>query len=118
MTAIKPQLGEQVHYYDPNLVKKVGYVGGHSGRKTGPYLAFVTNDLGAGLGLLLCMPGYPPFPAEKVRSKDEVADQSKGEAYWDWRDPMQKARAAKRAAEAPPEPTAPTRDTTKHPSHA
>jgi hypothetical protein len=114
MTTPKPALGEQVNYYDPKLPTKVGYTSGHGGRRAGPYLAFVTNDIGAGLGLLLALPEYPPFPADKVRSKEEVGDKPT-EPYWDWKDGLQKARAVKRAAEADAPAEAPARDTTKHP---
>lgn len=115
MSELKPGLGEQVHYYDPSLVKKVGYNRGHGGRKDGPYLAWVTNDIGVGISILLAFPDYPPFTIGKLRGKDEVVA-GRDEPYWDWTNPLQKARAQKRSDEKPAEPAAPARDTTKHPS--
>ena len=114
-TKLKPSIGEQVHYFDPTLATKAGYATGYGGRKAGPYLAFVTNDIGSGLTLVLMLPEYPPFSSFKgLPHKD---DAQPNQPYWDFKDQLQKARAQKRLdAEQPIEP-APQRDTTRHPSH-
>ena len=112
----KPEIGEQVNYYDPTLATKAGYATGYGGRKAGPYLAFVSNDIGAGLTLVLMLPEYPPFSSFKgLPHKD---DAQPNQPYWDWKSGIQKARAVKRLEEAGQPQPAPSRDTTKHPSHA
>ena len=91
---LKPALGEQVLYFDPSLPKKVGFGRGHDGRGAGPYLAFVTNDIGSGVALLLALPMATPFAVRAVHKDDAKGDT----AYWDWKDPLQEARATKRFA--------------------
>lgn len=92
---LKPALGEQVHYFDPSLATKAGFMTGYGGRKTGPYVAIVTNDLGSGLTLALLLPEYQPFSSFKgLPHKD---DAQTNQPYWDWKDPLQKGRAQKRA---------------------
>jgi hypothetical protein len=95
---LKPALGEQVQYFEPAILKKVGYTTGHDGRGAGPYLALVTNNRGAGLKVCIFFPDYPPFPSlGHVPHKD---DATKDQPYWDWTHPTQQARAQKRANDA------------------
>lgn len=113
MTEPHPELGEQVHYYDPELLRRAGFGRGHGtpGMGIGPYLAIVVNPLpSAMLQVQLFLPDTPPHPV-KLRHKDSVA--SPKDPYWDWASPLQKARAVKRQP-AEPEP-APERNRNRHP---
>ena len=93
MADAKPRVGETVDFYDPKLVDRIGFAGGYSGRGIGPYVAIVTNDLGDGLTLFLLLPMTPGHCVEKIKHKDDAVND---QPYWDWIDPLQKARAVKR----------------------
>ena len=93
MTEPRPEVGEQVRYFEPSLLKKIGYGRGWGGRGIGPYVAIVTNDLGDGLTLFLLLPMTPGHCVEKIKHKDDAVND---QPYWDWIDPLQKARAVKR----------------------
>jgi hypothetical protein len=103
MPDIKPQVGEVVYFYDPNLTARIGFAEGYGGRGIGPYAAFVVNDRDGGLDLHVLYPAkQPAFVQDKVRFKpeeDALAKEAVPKPYWDWKDASQKARAAKRAAE-------------------
>ena len=117
MAEAKPSLGEQIHYYDPSLLKKVGFGRGYDGRKDGPYLAIVTNDIGAGLALLLCLPMTPPFSVRVLYNKDDTKRRP-DDPYWEWTSALQKARAQKRADGKTEEAAPAPRDHTQHPGNS
>jgi hypothetical protein len=96
-----PQVGETVYFYDPELIKKIGFGGGYGNRKDGPYAAIVANDLGPGLDLFIIYPErQPAFVREKVPERPADADKEPPTtAYWTWLNNAQKARAVQRAKE-------------------
>lgn len=95
--APKPGIGKSVHFYDPSLIGRIGRIRGYGDRGIGPYHAVVVNDLGAGLELQIF------FPEQSVntqlRAVPHKDDAKNDKPYWEWADPMAKARAAKAAAE-------------------
>ena len=102
MADAKPRVGETVDFYDPKLVDRIGFAEGYSGRGAGPYAAVVVNDNGPGLDLFVIYPAkQPPFVQEKVIEKPEKEPaHAELKPYWDWNSAAQKARAAKRVADA------------------
>lgn len=110
-----PRLGEQVHFFDPKIVGKVGWTTGFRGRGNGPYLAIVTNETSPGkqgrLDLAILMPQagggvqfvvdvpYNPEGEDGTTATDVPRDSS----YWDFADDLAKARAVKRADRKPAE---------------
>lgn len=99
---LKPRVGETVDFYDPKLTDRIGFPRGYEGRGQGPYAAIVVNDLGPGLDLFVMYPAkQPPFVQEKVIKKPETEPAAAElKPYWEWTSATQKARAAKRAADA------------------
>lgn len=94
MAEPKPQLGDQVHIYYPNIHQRVGFTNGHDGRGEGPYLGLVTNERGAGLAVAIFIPPHGLPDCRRVMGKGESGP---GDPYWDWTSPLDKARAVKRA---------------------
>jgi len=113
----RPEVGENIHYFEPTLLKKTGYGRGHDDRGIGPYHATVTNDIGAGLATVVSFPMQPPFAIRVMYQKDDEKRRP-DDPYWDWVSPLQKARAVKRLAETPEPPAAPERNTKVHPGSA
>lgn len=100
----KPRLGEIVHFYDPELTRKVGFGNGYGNRGDGPYAAIVINDNwpASELDLFVMFPAnIAGFAHLKVRRKPDEPDDVKGgqivKSYWDYRDAAQRARVAKQA---------------------
>lgn len=92
----KPLVGEIVHFYDPPLLKRMGFHEGYGRRGIGPYAALVVNDLGTGLELQVFFPQLQPtFTQSKIPEKSEGTEKP----YWDWTSAIQKARAQKRLKE-------------------
>lgn len=93
----KPHIGTFVHYFNPKILQKIGFTDGYGGRREGPYAALVVNDVGQGLTLRVYLPGVSSMEFDAVPHADEVgqnvADREKG--YWDWRQAVDAARAAK-----------------------
>lgn len=89
----KPHVGSIVYFYNSMLLTGVGMGTGHEGRGEGPYPALVSNDIGDGLSLAVFFPGIV-FHARQVPHKDSPNSQSSN-GYWDWRTPVEAARAAK-----------------------
>lgn len=104
-----PRLGEQVHYYDPKITGKVGWNTGFRGRANGPYLAMVTNEKTGGAHARVDLAIFMPQAGGGVQFVIDVPFNPVGEdgsqaagvpaesAYWDFMDPLAKARAVKRA---------------------
>ena len=97
---IKPKLGQQVHYFDPKMTGRVGLTTGWRARGTGPYLAFVTNERAADdkLDIALFLPqngGGVMFLTDIPHKPDLKEGEEARLPYWDWTDPLAKARAAK-----------------------
>lgn len=104
MPELKPSVGEVVYFYDPDLINKIGFAEGYGGRGIGPYAALVVNDHDGGVDLYVLYPAkQPAFVQDKVRFKPddaEIAKEAHPRPFWEWTNASQKARAAKRAAEA------------------
>ncbi len=92
-----PAIGEQVNYFDPKVLTRIGWSSGYGGRMDGPYLALVTNDnLGGGrVDLTVFLPGLPPFVVNRVAGPNTT--RTTDEVYWDWKNAAQKARSYKAA---------------------
>ena len=96
MTDAKPTVGETVHFYDPELVKRIGFHNGYAMRGAGPYAGLVVNDNRPSdeLDVYVFYPDLQPaFVREKTKGKTEEGEPTK--AYWDYINLAQKARAAK-----------------------
>ncbi len=95
----KPGIGDPVYFYDPELIKKIGFHHGYAMRGDGPYAGLVVNDNRPGdeLDVYVFYPDLQPaFVREKIRCKPETGEPTK--PYWDFRDATQKARAVKALA--------------------
>lgn len=95
----KPRVGDPIDFYDPELVKKIGFHNGYGMRGAGPYAGIVVNDNRPvdELDIYVFYPDLQPaFVREKVKCKPEEGEPVK--AYWDFRDPAQKMRAVKALA--------------------
>lgn len=97
--ALTPRMGDQVHFFDPKITGRVGWNNGFRGRGNGPYLALVTNVPGKGqeLDLALFMPQAGGGVQFVIDVKGPEGERNWDTPHWDWTDPLQKARAAKRA---------------------
>ncbi len=101
----KPRICDFVHYYNPRLTQRIGFVEGYGKRFDGPYAALVTNNLGNGLTLEVHLPGVAPMELADVPHKDKAPafisqdgtnhPAQNGNGYWDWQSPLHAARAAK-----------------------
>lgn len=88
----KPHVGQTVYYFSPKLTTISFSPTGYGGRREGPYAAIVTNNLGHGLSLVVLFPGMAPLNFDAIPHKDDATGDK---AYWDWRSPLEAARAAK-----------------------
>ena len=98
-TPKKPNMGDQVNYYDPKMTGRVGLTTGWRGRGTGPYLAFVTNEKVEGdkLDLAIMMPqsgGGVMFVVDVGEKYETLNDRPADRPYWDWASPLAKAADA------------------------
>lgn len=88
----KPILGQEVHYYNPEILTRIGWTKGYGGRGAGPYHARVVNDLGSMPTLRVYFPGVQSMEFENVKEGEPLG---KGMGYWEWPSAAAKARAAK-----------------------
>lgn len=93
----KPGVTEPIYFYDPELIKKVGFSTGYGMRGAGPYAGLVVNDNRPvdELDIYVFYPDLQPaFVREKVKCKPETGEPTK--PYWDFVNPAQKMRAVKK----------------------
>lgn len=87
------RIGQPLHYYNPGIIQRIGWIDGYGGRGAGPYHAVCTNNLGNGLTLLVFLPGVTPIEQVQVPFEDDPTVKDKG--YWAFPDHLAKARFIK-----------------------